>query len=332
MRLFLRSMLLSIGLALVFSASHAVTLKLGSLAPADSPWDLSLKEIASEWRKISDQKVTLRIYPGGIAGDEADMIRKIRIGQLDAAALTATGLSRISSQVLAINLPLFYKNEEELTHVLKDMKPRLESILKRKKFIVLVWNRAGWIHFFSKKPVSNPNDLKTQKIAVTASSADLLSAWRSSGFQAVPLDTINVMAGLQSGMIDATYTTPIGAATYQWFGIAKYMCPIKVAPLVGAVVIGARSWNKIPNSLHARLIESAVAISSRLGSDVRRLEAKAMDVMKKNGLIVTPLSKEAEMKWMQVVKTGHRSLIGSFISEEIYQEVLASLKAFRDDT
>lgn len=319
--------------ALLFSLClpcSAVTIKLGSLAPENSPWDLSLRKVASEWKNISGGRVRLRVYPGGIAGGEADMIRKIRIGQLDAAALTATGLSRISSEVLAITLPLMYRNEKELFYVLEKMKPQFEKQLEKKKFKALLWDRAGWIYFFSKKPIISPADLKTQKLAVTAGSTTILSAWRSAGFQAIPIDTINIMAALQSGMISATYTTPIGAATYQWFGIARYMCPVKVAPLVCAVVIGTRSWRKIPKSLRPRLLNAAIRASKSLDSEVIQLENKAMAVMKKNGLIITSLTPDVKKQWLQEMKKGNKTLIGSFIKKETYDQVMTHLNTYKN--
>ncbi len=315
-------------MALCFPA-HALTLKVASLAPENSPWDVSLRQIAAECKKLSGNKVKLRIYPGGIVGGEADMIRKMKIGQLDAAALTATGLSIIDSNVLALVLPLMYENEEELLYVLDKMKPRFEQLFRKKKFIVVVWNRAGWIYFYSKKPIVYPRDLRSQKLAVTAGSAKILSAWRKAGFQALPMATINVMAALQSGMIDATYTTPIGAATYQWFGIAKYMCKIKVAPLVCAVVVSARSWRRVPEALRPKLLAAAAKSSRRLDIDVRKLEGKAMAIMKQHGLIITSIPEDAKKLWLKEMVEGNKTLVGHCIDKGIYEEVLSYIEAYR---
>ena len=307
----------------------ALTLKVGSLAPENSPWDLSLRKIASQLKVMSGNRIKLRIYPGGIVGGEADMIRKIKIGQLDAAALTATGLSLIDSNVLSLVLPLMYENEEELLYVLDKMKPRMEALFRQKKFVVIAWNRAGWIYFYSKKPIVYPRDLKSQKLAVTAGSAKILSAWRSAGFQAVPMATINVMAALQSGMIDATYTTPISAATYQWFGIARYMCNVKVAPLVCAVVVSTRSWRRIPEALRPKIIDAADKNSQILDRDVRKLEGKAMAIMKKHGLIVTDLPEDAKKLWLKEMVNGNKALMGHCIRKDIFDEVMNQIKAYR---
>ncbi|MFW5960734.1 MAG: TRAP transporter substrate-binding protein DctP, partial [Chitinivibrionales bacterium] len=143
---------------------HAYTIKMGTIAPDGSPWSKALKKISSEWNNISDGKINIKIYDGGIAGDEEDMLRKMRIGQLHAAALSGVGFVRIYNGVLALQLPMLIRNDKELYYVLEKLKDHYESKIKKEGFIVLAWSKVGWVHFFSKNPVVTPDDLREHKL------------------------------------------------------------------------------------------------------------------------------------------------------------------------
>jgi TRAP-type transport system periplasmic protein len=233
-------------LSLLSTPAGGQTIKLASLAPAGSTWDIGLKQIAADWKKVSNGSVTVKIYPGGIAGDEADVIRKIRIGQIQAAGLTGIGLSRIHNGVLAIQLPMVVRTDAELTYVLEKLKPVMEQELAQRQFKVLFWMPVGWVHFFSKSPVTGPDDLRKQKLFTWAGDPDGLQTWKEAGFTPIPLAITDMMTSLQSGMVEAFSATPLSAASYQWFGLAKNMCDMKWAPLIGGLVISTPAWESIP--------------------------------------------------------------------------------------
>jgi TRAP-type C4-dicarboxylate transport system substrate-binding protein len=161
--------------------SRAQTIKLGSLAPSGSPWDKALRKIAAEWAAVSNGTIDLKIYPGGIAGGEDDMIRKMRIGQLNAAGLTGVGMCRVFSGILAVQMPLLVRTDEELFYVLEKMRPTFEKELESKGFTVLIWSKVGWVHFFSKNPVVNPDDLRAHKLFNYAGDPDGTMAWKKAG-------------------------------------------------------------------------------------------------------------------------------------------------------
>ena len=128
----------------------AQVIKLGSLAPEGSPWDKALGRIAADWSIASNGRLRVRVFPGGIAGDEPNMIRKIRINQLQAAAMTGVGLGSIVEEIYAIQLPLLIRSTEEMEYVLEEMEPMLNRMLEEKGFPVVAWFLAGWAHLFSK--------------------------------------------------------------------------------------------------------------------------------------------------------------------------------------
>src|SRR5512143_1463847 len=141
-------------LALVFAAAPAradVIIKLGTLAPNGSTWHTLLKELGQKWEQASGGKVKLRIYPGGVLGNEGDMVKKMRIGQLQAAALTTIGLHDIAPDAQAVDVPMMIDSWPTLDYVMDRMAPKLERIIEGKGYEVLGWSEVGFVRFFSTK-------------------------------------------------------------------------------------------------------------------------------------------------------------------------------------
>jgi TRAP-type C4-dicarboxylate transport system substrate-binding protein len=301
--------------------ASGLTVKLGSLAPAGSPWDKGLNRLGAEWQKISNGTVELKIYPGGIVGDESDMTRKMRIGQLNAAGLSGVGLLRICPDIVTVQLPLFIRGNAELDYVLDKMKPAFSKELEQHGFKVLIWSFVGWVHFFSKNPVVTPDDLQKQKMFVWAGDADAAQIWKESGFHVIPLTPTDIMPSLQSGMIDAFGATSLTAASYQWFGLAKNMCGMKWAPLIGGVVVSTNTWAKLDPALAAKLEAAAIQVGVDMQADILKADASALDIMKKNGLVVNPVPPAAEDKWHAAIQGGIEKGFLKNITPEIYDAV-----------
>ena len=220
---------------------YSVEIKLGTTAPAGSPWDFALKELASRWNRISNGRVRVRLYLGGVAGDEDDMVRKTRIGQMQAVVVTGSGLSAISPEMLALSLPLFVRDDFELEYLLDNLEDRFNSILESKGFSVIAWQRAGWLRVFSKRTALTPADLKLHRLALPLDDSSFQQIWRAMGFNIISIQASDFLTGLQTGMVDAIISAPVLAAAYQWFPLAPNMNEIAFAPLVGALIIDTRT-------------------------------------------------------------------------------------------
>jgi len=311
------------------SPLYSLTLKLGSPAPEGSPWDISLRKMASEWKKISKGKIRVKIYPGGIVGDEADMIRKMRIGQLQGGVFTSSGISKITPEILALNLPFLVQDDNELDFLLNKHASYFEGLMIKKGFAVVAWSRAGWVHIFSKNPVIYPDDLKKHILAVSDSDSILLQGWRTSGYNAVPLSLNNMMTGLQSGMVTAYYMPPLVSATFQWFALAKNMCSLPIAPLSGALVFDKKSWKKIAKMNRADLVKSTKRLMKNLQQKSINLEKRAIATMKKHGLVINMVSPEVTKIWKKTALHDYDYLIGRIIPESFLAQLKQDLREFR---
>jgi TRAP-type C4-dicarboxylate transport system substrate-binding protein len=305
-------------LAVALAPAPALTIKVGSLAPAGSPWELGLKRVAAEWEKISGGTITMKIYSGGVAGDEVDMVRKIRIGTLNAALITVSGLQGIFNGVKTLSYPLLLHNDDELAYVLDKMKPFFDAELQKRGFKPIMWSPGGWVYFFSRAPVVMPDDLRRQKLWVWSGNPDEIQAYQNMGFQTVTLASTDLMTSLQGGMVDALVTSPLVAASSQWFGIAGNMCALKLGPLWGAAIVSTKTWAEVPADIQPRLIEAAQKTFSSLLPDLIKADGEAIAVMQKYGLkihAVTPLMEDA---WTSVFSKTFPGLVGKMYDRDSF--------------
>ncbi|MBN2442501.1 MAG: TRAP transporter substrate-binding protein DctP [Spirochaetales bacterium] len=319
-------------LILLFILSQEVfslTIKLGSLAPAGSAWDKLLKELALEWKKISKGKVIIKIYPGGIAGDEPAMIRKMRLRQLHAAAITSVGMNQIAVGPLSMSAPLFIRTDEELEYILEKATPFFDEDMEQKGFISVMWTFAGWTYFFGRKPIYNPEDLRKQKLWVWDSTPKIIEVWKKAGYNPIPLAVPDLLTSLQSGMTDALLASPLSTAAYQWFAIAKYMCDLKFAPLIAGIIISKSTWEKIPEDIRPELLASAHAIGKRISGETRRSDAEAIEIMKQYGLEVCEIPKDEYVNWYNILQEYFDELIEADFGKEAYEMVKSHLEEFR---
>ncbi len=327
MKLFRLTILALCVLFLLQLPASALTIKIGTLAPEGSPWYNIIRDMAEAWKEGTGGKVRFRIYPGGVAGDDPDMVRKMRIGQLHAAVLSGTGLYDIAHETQALMMPMMLASYDEFDYVLTRIAPKLEAILESKGFKVLNWGDAGWVHFFTQKPVIYPDDLKPLRLFAWTGYTAYIEAWKDAGYHPVPLASTEIHTGLQSGLINAVPATPIAALSFQWFGLAKHMTDVNWAPLIGATVISMRTWQRIPDDLKPILVKAAREAGARIRNETRQLSDDAVEVMKKHGLVVHHVPPDVVAQWERSARAGYSKIVG----KEVPAWVVAEVERLRDE-
>jgi TRAP-type C4-dicarboxylate transport system substrate-binding protein len=308
---------------------YPTVIKIGSVAPDRSPWGTALRELGQEWSKITNGEVTIKIFPGGIAGSETDVIRKMRMGILGGGVFTNRGFNAIYPDVYALNIPFMITSKDELDYVMDKMKPRIEKAVEEKGYKVVIFTMAGWLHFFSKNPVQYPEDMKKHKMAYTTGEPMMEQAWKKSGYHIVPLEMKDMMMGLQSGMADSFYLPPILAGSAQYFALAPYMFSLRLAPLVGGIILPKKVWDRIPEKYHAPMMKAAQQLSTNLYAKIVKLEEEAIETMKKHGLKIVESAPDSLPKWREAAAKGMDEVVGKAFSKEIYDEVMQHLKNYR---
>lgn len=306
-----------------------LTIKIGSIAPARSPWDKALRELGREWESISNGMVKLKIYPGGIAGSEEDMIRKMEIGILGGAVFANSGLTKIYSDFYVLNIPFTFNSEKEFEYITKKMNPLFEEGIEKKGYKVIIWSMAGWLNLFSKNKIEYPKDLKRHKLSFTTGEPELEQVWKKSGYQVIPNDLSDLMMGLQTGMVDAFSLPPLVAASGQYFPMAPNMYTMKIAPVYGGIVISNKKWKKIPDEIKEKLMTSAKRISKELYEKTKTLELEAIETMKKNGLTTIPVPEDSIEKWRIASEKGVNSMINNIFSGEVFNKMMGYVSEYR---
>ncbi|MEM9558038.1 MAG: TRAP transporter substrate-binding protein DctP [Acidobacteriota bacterium] len=278
-------------------AASATTLKVATLAPEGSVWDQAYRDMGQAWADGTDGAVTLRLYGGGVAGDEPATVRKMRIGQLHGAVLTVAGLQVIDPVFAVFEIPMFFDSYAELEHVLDAMRPDFEQRLDAAGYAMLGWSQAGWVHLFSTEPVRTVDELKTLKLYSWAGDTSTATMWRQNGFQPVSVASTDILTGLQTGMLEAVPTTPLAAASLQWFRQTPYMQDLGFAPLVGAIMVSKRAFSRL-DPVHQKVLRQAgQTTEDRLFEDVPARDSEAVAEMSKRGLEVVEVPAEHEQAW-----------------------------------
>ena len=308
--------------SLLTAADKPVIVKMASLAPEGSPWHEVLQEIAQDWRELSGGKVRLKIYAGGVVGDESDMVRKLRIGQIQAAALTAEGLSYIDRGIYALSIPLLASNYQELDWIRDRMEPELKARFADQGFKVLAWADVGWVYWFTRHPVRTPDDLRPQRIFTWAGDAEAPKLWKGAGFLPVPLSAMDVLPALETGLIDAVDATPLTVASFQWFGTAKHMTNLPWAVLTGALIITQEVWMKIPDDLRPLLEDAVMKRTLRIKDEIRYMDNEAVEVMKDHGLKVIDITAAEKAQWEELLSRFEYTLRGTLVDTLMFDRAL----------
>lgn len=310
-------------------AQRKVTIKLASMVPENTPWGLALNKMSSEWATATNGEVELRVYHGGVLGDEAAMLRQLRGNQIQGAVFTSFGIKLITPEILTLSVPFLVRNDAELAAVLTDLKPELEAKINEKGFYTLAWAKSGWVKIFSKSPVFVPADLKRLKVGTNPDSEELMQAFKSMGYQMVPVTMNDVLVSLNSGMIEAVYQSPVYVGGMQLFGVVKNMASINLAPFMGGIILNQRGWRAVPDQYKSRVSAISQRIAGEIDASISRLEADAIKTMSTYGLVVNQVSPEQEQAWYADIERAMPSLLGTTFDREIYRKVDDILKQYR---
>jgi TRAP-type C4-dicarboxylate transport system substrate-binding protein len=316
-------------LAGVPAGAQTVTVKMATMVPEGSSWHLILKQAAADWKKASNGRVNVVFFAGGVAGDDTDVVRKMKMGTLQGAVLTAVGVAAIEKSVYALEVPMMYSSYDEVYAVLEKMRPRLEAAMEKKGFVVLTWADAGWLHFFSKNPVRTPDDLKRQKLFQWAGDNDSLEIMKGAGFNVVPLPATELATGLQTGLVNALSTTPQVAVLSQYYNYAKNMTDMDWALLLGATVIKKDVWDRIPADLHAPLLKIMRDAGAKLQAEIRNGGQTSVEAMRKRGLNVVPVDPKTREAWVKVVEGAYPKIKGTIVPADAFDEAMRYRDEYR---
>ena len=248
--------------------AQAVTIKLGTLAPQGSAWHDLLKEMAQRWEQASGGQVRLRIYAGGAQGSEGDMVRKMGIGQLQAAAISNVGMHDVIPEPQVFSVPFLFEDEAQTNCAFEKMKGALEEALAKRGLVALQWSRVGSIYLFCNAPRPAPSDMKDAKVWAWEGDPKSVQAFRAAGLHPVVLSATDIVPSLQTGMIDCVPNIPLYVLTTRLFERTNHMMDAPWSHMIGATIVRKDAWEKIPADLRPKLIQISKDLGHKVDAEV----------------------------------------------------------------
>jgi TRAP-type C4-dicarboxylate transport system substrate-binding protein len=311
-------------------ASDTHVLKFATLAPVGSTWMKAFDAWGKELAAKSQGRLSVKFYPGGISGDEPDMLKKIRFGQLHGAALSGHGIGEIYPPARILETPFLFRDPAEVDAVRARIQPVIDAGFRANQYELIAWMEVGNVHFFSTRPLASMDELARRRIWQWQGDRFIEAFFRANGWSPVALPITEVYTGLATGLVDTVVSTPLASIALQWSGKTPYMSTQAAATGIGAVVVSNKFYAGLPADLQALLKRSGAALSQRLIADTRRDDQKALAVLAQStrplaGLQTVDLAEQTA----RARKTVSELEAARYLSAELDRQVDAALAAHR---
>ena len=307
-------------------AAPKYLIKFATVAPDGSTWMKHMRKLDKDLRQKSDGQLGFRFYAGGIAGDELDVLKKIRIGQIHCAAFSGVGFGQILPMVRVLDLPFLFRNDEEADRVHQELQQFFADQFRQKGFELLAWAEVGKVHLFSKKPIRKVKDLSGLKVWTWSGDPIARETLSSMGVNPIPLAITDVTTALNTGMIDTVYAPPLGALALQWHVAMKYMMGLPLVHATGAGLISSKYYKTLPQNL-ATLLSSEFENAMRdLTLELRDQNIEAIKLIEDSGLRIIPAPSGNELEeFYSIHDQVAQNLIGKIYSRELLKRVYRTL-------
>jgi TRAP-type C4-dicarboxylate transport system substrate-binding protein len=304
-------------------------IRFATLAPEGSAWMQTMHLLDAEIRRQTNNELGFKFYPNMAMGDERDVLRKIRLGQIQGAGFTGFGLGEILPEIRIMELPYLFRDETEYDSSLAFLGQDFHRGLEERGFVLLSWADVGAIYFLSQKPVAEPADLKGMKSWVWEGDPLAAAFFKELDQPAIPLSVTDVLLSLQTGMIDAVYGSPLAVLALQWFPKLKYISDVPFTNAVGAVLIDKPTFDKLPQEWQQLLLTESGKILRELIIRSRKDNREAYQQLLKEGLKSSPSTAEQRAKLAEVGRGVQVRLAGELYTNELLAKLQDFLAGYR---
>jgi TRAP-type transport system periplasmic protein len=309
------------------AAGPRYAIKFATVAPEGSTWVKFIRDIDKTLMEKSGGRLGFRIYAGGIAGDELDVLKKIRIGQIHSGAFSGVGFGRILPMVRVLDLPFLFSTDAQADRVHRELLPFFTEEFRKKGFELLTWAEVGNVHLISKKPIRTIQDLAGLKVWTWTGDPIAKETFVAMGVNPIPLAVTDVTTALNTGMIDTVYAPPLGALALQWQNYLSYMMAFPLTHSTGAILVSSATFNKLPDDLAQLLKEEVSKGMADLTVQLRKQTQEAIDIIRKSGLTIIPAPEgEVLARFQAIREVVARKLTGEVYPKELLDRVNQILK------
>lgn len=309
---------------------QATVLKIATVAPEGSEWMVQLRAAGEAIRTATDGRVALKFYGGGVMGNDSKVLRKIRIGQLQGAAFTASGLAERYFDIVVYGMPFLFRSQAEVDYVRKRVDERLMAGLEEAGFVSFGFAGGGFANFMSSERIESHEDLRNKKIWVPEGDVISFTALESMDLSPVVLPLSDVMTGLQTGLLDVIVSPPVGALLLQWYTKVDYINPLPIAYTMGTLAVDKRAFDRLDPADRAVVRDVMGRAYERLDEINRSDNQEARDALLANGLERVEVDTDDVPYWRSVAReTNARIWREAAADKDLYAEILQMLEEFR---
>jgi TRAP-type C4-dicarboxylate transport system substrate-binding protein len=304
------------------AAAAQVVFKFATLAPEGTPWMNLMEEMNDEIQRQSDGQVAFRFYAGGIAGDERDVIRKIRINQLHGGAFSGFGLGEILPEIRVLELPLLFRDAAEVEHVAATLFDHFATGFADKGYVLLSLNESGAVHVFSQQPIRSGAEMAHAKMWTWQGDPLPLALFQAYGVTPVPLALPDVLPSLQSGLINACYGPPLAVLALQWFTKVQYRLTLPLTHVTGAFLLSKHQWQKLSPEQQTLVRQIVAQYNAKAAATMRRHHDKALSLLDNFGIQDVAMPPEEVARLRQISVQVRNDLVGKLYSRELLERVM----------
>ncbi|ULQ59515.1 TRAP transporter substrate-binding protein DctP [Brucepastera parasyntrophica] len=325
------------------SAQAKVHLKIASVAPSRSPWDIEQRALAQEWAKITNGEVQITFYDANSLGGEKSVIQKFRSARpgqkapLDGAILTTIGLYEVvpSASIYTFSIPFLIQNQKELNAVLDTVGPELEKEYEKNGFQMIAWTNVGWLSFYTKDKFSDLSELKKIKIASAGIDSPILGdAFRTAGFTIEDMQSAKVLQSLKSnGGVRGFFGVHMYAYVTGFSKAISYALDTKLCPVMAGFVISNESWAQVPDKYKPAMLEAVDKMRKRLDVSLDDADNYYIEKMEADGVtMIQPTAaelKQWEAEFDKDVENISKTIPGA-VSVPLYHKIQETVKGLRN--
>ncbi|MFP4467127.1 MAG: TRAP transporter substrate-binding protein DctP [Candidatus Goldiibacteriota bacterium] len=314
----------------IFAAKYEI--KFASVAPAGSTWMNVMEELEETISDKTDGEVGFKFYAGSVSGDEKDVLRKMRIGQLHAGGFTSQGLGEIVPEIRILNVPLLLRTEAEVDYVMDKKAGYFEKKFEKKGYKVLGWPEVGFVYVLSTEKIESLDDLRKLKMWIWGEDILVNTLFSNLGVSPIPLSLVDVMQSLQTGLIEGVYGSPLAALASQWTTKTDNLLDMRISYVPGGILITKKQWNRIPEKHRAVIEKECGKAFDGLTELSRKENRQALEIMKEQGVVFTSIKSGDDIAVFE--KASEKTaleLIGEYYEKELLDEIKGYLEEFRGE-
>lgn len=285
---------------LAWAASAQTTLKIASLAPDGSLWMKEMRAAGEAVAAQTEGRVAIKFYPGGVMGNDAVVLRKIRLGQLQGGAFTGSELTLVYNDAQVYSLPFLFRDYAQVDAVRAKVDPLLVDGFAKSGFQIVGISGVGFAYLMGTKAIATRENLKAAKVWVPQNDRIAAETFKAGGIEPIPLPLGDVFTALQTGLVDTVGNTTAGAIALQWHTKVKHLFDLPLTYVVGYVAIDNKAFDKLSEADRAAVVAAFGAGAQRIDAGNRKADAEARAVLEKQGVAAVVPSAQDIAYWREI--------------------------------